>query len=118
MGAGRTPQRLSGYKLPLWANLLSRLILKRHIQTFCQSQSKKGPQSRGKKGPFWVMFVWRFSARARHKAEACQSACWPSGRHCSELGGAGLFPGFATVFEAIAFAVHLKDVDVMGQTVQ
>jgi hypothetical protein len=80
----------------------------------CQSQSKKGPLSRGKKGPFRVMFVWRFGARARHKAEACQSACWPLGRHCSELGGAGLLSGFATVFEAIAFAVHLKDLDVMG----
>ena len=80
----------------------------------CQSQSKRGPLSRGKKGPFRVMFVWRFGARARHKAEACQSACWPLGRHCSELGGAGLLSGFATVFEAIAFAVHLKDLDVMG----
>ena len=64
------------------------------------------------------MFMWRFGARARHKAEACQSACWPSGRHCSELGGAGLLSGFATVFEPVTFAIHLKNVDVVGQAIQ
>ena len=74
--------------------------------------------SRVKKGPLWVMFVWRFGARARHKAEAGQSACWPLGRHCSELGGAGLLSGFAAVFEPVAFTVHLEDVDVMGQAIE
>jgi hypothetical protein len=54
----------------------------------CQSQSKMGPLSRGKKGPFRVMFVWRFGARARHIASPCQSACWPLGHHCSDLDGA------------------------------
>jgi hypothetical protein len=32
------------------------------------------------------MFVLRFGARARHKAEACQSACWPFGQHLSVFG--------------------------------
>jgi hypothetical protein len=69
-------------------------------------------------GTFRVLVVRRFGARNRHKAEACQSACRPSGRHCSELGLVSLLSGFETVFEAIVFIAHLKDVDVMGQTVQ
>jgi hypothetical protein len=55
-----------------------------------------------------VVGFLRFGGRARHKANARQSACWPLGRHCSELGGAVLLSGFAAVFEAVAFAVHLS----------
>ena len=83
----------------------------------CQSQSKSGPCRGVKRGHGGGWFL-RFGGRARHKANARQSACWPLGRHSSELGGAVLLSGFATVFEAVAFTVHLKDVDLVGQTIQ
>ena len=41
--------------------------------------------------------------------------CWPFGQHCSDLDCAWLLSGFTAVFEPVAFAVHLEDVDVMGK---
>ena len=40
------------------------------------------------------------------------------GQHCSDLDVFWLLAVLTAVFEPIAFAVHLKDVDVMGQTIQ
>ena len=73
--------------------------------------------SRGKKGPFLLM---SFSALAGacHVANACQSACWPVGRHCSDLDVFWLLAVLTAVFEPVTLTIHLKDVDVMGQAVQ
>ena len=42
-------------------------------------------QSRHKIVPLCLQIVWSFGARACHKAEASQSACWPSGQQIETI---------------------------------
>ena len=69
-----------------------------------------------------IVVYLRIGTRACHIADAYQSACWLVGRHCSDLDIfwllAVLAAVFEPVFEPVAFAIHLENVDVMGQTIQ
>ena len=65
-----------------------------------------------------IVVYLRIGTRACHTADACQSACWLVGQHCSDLDVFWLLAVLAAVFEPVAFAIHLENVDVMGQTIQ
>ncbi len=65
-----------------------------------------------------IVIYLRIGTRACHIADAYQSACWLVGQHCSDLDVFWLLAVLAAVFEPVAFASHLENVDVMGQTIQ
>ena len=65
-----------------------------------------------------IVVYLRIGTRACHIADAYQSACWLVGQHCSDLDVFWLLTVLAAVFEPVAFAIHLENVDVMGQTIQ
>ena len=65
-----------------------------------------------------IVVYLRIGTRACHIADAYQSAGWLVGQHCSDLDVFWLLAVLAAVFEPVAFAIHLENVDVMGQTIQ
>ena len=64
------------------------------------------------------MVYLRIGTCACDIANAYQSAYWLMGQHCSDLDVLWLLAVLAAVFEPVAFAIHLENVDMMGQTVQ
>ena len=81
-----------------------------------QSQFKKGPS----RSLTWVYSVIVYRALWRACLSSSQSVlkqCWSLGQHCSGLVST-LIIIFTAVFEPVAFAVHLKDMEVVGQSIQ
>ena len=65
-----------------------------------------------------IVVYLRIGTRACHIADAYQSAYWLMGQHCSDLDVFWLLAVLAAVFEPVALAIHLENVDMMGQTIQ
>ena len=96
-----------------------RLIRSREIKTpankreMCQRRNKILPLERSKSRPFWCA---RLGACGSHIASSFQGALAVRPILLGSFSGGG--EACAALAEAVTFAVHLQDVDVMGQSVQ
>ena len=74
--------------------------------------------SRRKKGPLRLMLFCALARVLFTKLKRARAHAGPWASIFLSLIVGGLLSVFATVFEPVAFAIHLEDVDVMGQTIQ
>ena len=79
----------------------------------CQRRNKILPLGRSKSRPFWCA---RLGACGSHIASSFQGALAVRPILLGSFSGGG--EACAALAEAVTFAVHLQDVDVMGQSVQ